>query len=467
MAEAAIHPGPSAQELSDPAWAWLPYEPDAERPWNLQWAGHLYRRAGFGANWEQLQLALQAGPQATIDKLVDPDGQVREFNAAADEYEKAAAQSASADSLRAWWLRRMCQTPFPLLEKMTLFWHNHFAIGNDRVSNGSLMCRYLQSLRQNALGDFGVLLEGLLNQPALFAGLDGHANGPSRPGAHVARVLLEQFTVGPGQFAETDVQAVARALSGWFISQNELHYSEREHVSTRGALLGEVGDFRKEDVVRILSRHRATAQAMVRKLYRWFISETNAPSDSLLVPLVDRFTGNLDIVALVETMLRSNLFFSPAAWRQKIKSPVEFALSLIRPLNGVVGTVQLGSDLAGLGQDLCNPPTVEGWAGHTCWINHFTVVGRARLAEALLAGSGAYGGKLYVGVAAAKAGKQSSQDAIQFWFELFLDGDIPADVRRAIEVSQEPDPSPPVRDPSDRLRHAAIRIACLPEFHLA
>ncbi len=465
MPSAAIHLNSSTEQLSDPAWAWSSYQPDAERPWNLQWAGHLYRRAGFGANWEQLQYALQAGPQATIDKLLHSDAQVIEFNAAQDNYEKTAAQSGSSHALRAWWLRRMCQTPFPLLEKMTLFWHGHFAVSNERVSNASLMCRYLQCLRQNALGDLGLLLEGVMSQPAVFAAFAGHANRKAQAGSHLARVLLDQFTIGLGQFAETDVQSVAQAFSGWFVSQNELHYSEREHVSTRATLLGEAGDFRKEDVLRMLSRHRATAHSTVRKLYRWFISETTTPSDLLLAPLVDRFTGNLDIAALVETMLRSNLFFSPAAYRQKIKSPVEFALSLIRPLNGTVGTVQLGSDLAGLGQDLCNPPTVKGWTGDTCWINHLTVVGRTRLADALLAGSGAYGGKLDVRGTAAKVGKQSAQDASPFLCELLLHGDIPADVRQGIEVALEPDK--PARDLSDQLRHAAIQVACLPEFHLA
>ena len=106
---------------------WAPYEPDAGRPWNLRLAGHLYRRAGFGATWGQLQQALADGPQRTVDRLLRPEADTDAFNQGFDEYDAAAARSGSADGLRAWWLRRMIHTPHPLLEKMTLFWHHHFA----------------------------------------------------------------------------------------------------------------------------------------------------------------------------------------------------------------------------------------------------------------------------------------------------------------------------------------------------
>ena len=450
---------------TDPAWAWSRYQPDADHPWNIKWAGHLYRRAGFGANWDELRQAIEAGPQATIDRLLAPGPQAQEFNRAQEEYENAAAQSGSTDSLRAWWLRRMCQTPFPLQEKMTLFWHAYFGISNESVANPALMGRYLRVLRQNALGDFGRMLGDLSGEPALFAALNGRANRQSGNGENLSRVLLEQYTIGSSQFVETDVQAVARAFSGWFISQDKLRYSEREHVSKPGTFLGQTGDFNKEEVVRLLSRQKATAQRVVEKLYRWLISETSTPSATLLKPLVDGFGASLSIAALVETMLRSNLFFSTAAYRQKIKSPVEFALGIIRPFNGMVSTAQLGADLAGLGQDLFNPPVVGGWAGHTCWINRFTLIGRAKLAEALLGGSGTYGGKLDLPGAAAKAGKQVPEAAVRHTLEILLQGDVPPQASEAIAAIVQHGEGAPMDH--ERLRWTAIQIACLPEFHLA
>jgi hypothetical protein len=106
-----VHPS-VAEKLTNPAWAWSEYQPDAQRPWNLAQAGHLYRRAAFGATWDQLQQALSDSPQRTIDKLLRPQADIAAFNSKYDEYESS---SGSADALRAWWLRRIILTPHPLL----------------------------------------------------------------------------------------------------------------------------------------------------------------------------------------------------------------------------------------------------------------------------------------------------------------------------------------------------------------
>lgn len=126
-------PGPAGPAKHDagPDRAWDPYEPSARCPWDLARAAHLYRRAGFGATWDELRQALKAGPQRAVDRLLDPEGEVASFSRTCDDYEKAAA---SAGALRAWWLRRIIQTPHPLLEKMTLFWHDFFAVGTARVA---------------------------------------------------------------------------------------------------------------------------------------------------------------------------------------------------------------------------------------------------------------------------------------------------------------------------------------------
>ena len=142
---------------ADPGWAWAPYAPEAQRPWNLALAAHLYRRATFGAGWGELQQALSDGPQRTVDKLLRPPADVEAFNRRYDESENAAA--GSVDGLRAWWLRRMMETPHPLLEKMTLFWHSYFAVNAGPVNNPGLMRDYVRLLRSHALGSFDSLLQ--------------------------------------------------------------------------------------------------------------------------------------------------------------------------------------------------------------------------------------------------------------------------------------------------------------------
>jgi uncharacterized protein (DUF1800 family) len=466
MATATIEPSPTTERLSDPDWAWAAYQPDAARPWNLRWAGHLYRRAAFGGTWDELQTALKAGPQATIDKLLQPLGDPIGFNRDHDDYEKAAAQSSGVAGLQAWWLRRMCQTPWPLLEMMTLFWHNHFALSHTRVRDPLPMCRFLQLLRQHALGNYGVLLEGILNEPAVFVALDAGANRRDRRSGHLPRVLLEQFTVGPERFTDADVQAAARALAGWFISQNKLNHSAPQQPPAPATLLGETGTFEKHDLAGILSRQPATAQLLARKLYRWFISETATPDEPLIASLAADFQRNLDLKSLLGTMLRSNLFFSSAAYRQKIKSPVEFALGIIRPLKGTVGTVRLGADLADLGQDLYNPPTLQGWAGGKCWINGFTLPGRAKLACALLAASGDYGGKLDPVESAAKQGRHTLAASSDYLADLLFQGDVLEPVQRpATEVAQGSGTSQ--SSTSEAIRQSAMHLAALPEFNLA
>ena len=418
-------------------------------------AAHLYRRAAFGANWGELQQALADGPELAVSKLLRPKPEAAAFNRAYDAYEEAAA--ASGSSVPPWWLRRLLETPHPALEQMTLFWHNHFAITNARVNHPAMMCRYLHLLRRNALGRFDALLESVLNEPAVLVCLGARANRKARPSLDFARALMEQFTLGPGRFSEHDVQGAARALTGWFVSQDETHYLPREHDSGAKTLLGRQGDFGRQDLLRLLLEQPATAQLLVRKLHRWFVSETASPSDSLVAPLAADFAKDFDITRLLETMLRSNLFISGC--RQKIKSPVQFAVGLVRGLEGTVGTVRLASDLGDLGQDLFQPPTLKGWAGGQCWINRFTLPGRARLAQELLASSGPYGGKLDPAATASKYGQSAPEAASRFLVQLLFPGDLPEETRQALLAGQ-------LGGLSDPLRRFGGLLAALPECQL-
>ena len=134
-----------AKTPADPKWAWATYEPDAGRPWNLRLAAHLYRRAAFGADWTQLRQAISEGPQRTVDRLLRPQVDVDAFSRAYDEQESIAA--GSIGGLRAWWLRRMIETPHPLLEKMVLFWHSHFATSAAGLKDPRLMQQHVRLLR--------------------------------------------------------------------------------------------------------------------------------------------------------------------------------------------------------------------------------------------------------------------------------------------------------------------------------
>jgi uncharacterized protein (DUF1800 family) len=444
----------------DPSWAWAAYEPDADRPWNLARAGHLYRRAAFGANWEQLQQALTDGPQRTIDKLLRPQAEAAQFNRTYDEYEAA---TGSVDQLRAWWLRRMIQTPHPLQEKMTLFWHSHFATDAAVVKSARLMQQHVGLLRGQALGSFRILLEGISQDPAVLIWLGAEANRKASPNENLARTIMETFTLGPDHCTDDDIRAASRAFTGWFVLRGKLRYIPREHDNSEKQILGRSGNFARDDVTRIILEQPATSRRLVQRLYRWLISETAGPDEALILPLAESFATDYDVLKLVETMLRSNLFFSAAAYRRRIKSPAEFALGIVKALEGTVSTTQLANDLADLGQNLYNPPTVKGWAGGQHWINSTAMVARQNLASALLRGSGPYGDKLNPWAVAQRHGCATSESAQSFFLDLFLQGGLDPDVCDALaKTSRRQD-----EDLGGQTRYLAHAIVTLAEFHLA
>jgi len=443
-----------ARNSIDPAWAWAAHEPDARRPWNLRRAAHLYRRAAFGADWTQLQQALADGPQQTVDKLLRPQANVDAFNRTRDNDESIAA--GSIEGLQAWWLRRMIETPHPLLEKMTLFWHGYFATHAAAVKNPRLMQQHVRLLRAGALGSFSSLLGEMARDPALLTCLGADANRKVLPNENFVRPLMEVFTLGPGQFTEDDVREAARAFTGWFVLRGQLRYIPREHDDTAKRLLGRQGDFGVDDVVRILLEQPATARTVVRKLYRWLISETEEPEEVLIAPLAASFAGDYNVSRLVETMLRSNVFFSEPAYRQRIKSPVEFAVGIVRALEGMVSTTQLARDLVQLGQDLCHPPTVHGWPGGQSWINTATITARHNLSLSLLQGDASYGDKLDPWAVAQRHDCTTPVSAAELLLGLFLqdDGAPRQDLAAA-------------GDPKTAMRGFTHTVTIQPEFHLA
>jgi uncharacterized protein (DUF1800 family) len=431
---------------------WAAHKPDDQRPWDLRAAGHLFRRAAFGASWEQLQQALRDGPQRTIDRLLRPEEDAAAFNRTQDQYEAAAN---SADGLRAWWLRRMIQSPHPLLEKMTLFWHGYFAVSEARVGNAAFMRRHVQLLRTHALSRFDALLPAVARDPATLLWLDGNANRKIRPNEEYARTVLEAYALGPGVCTPKDIAEAARAFTGWLVLQNEFRFVEHQHDAGEKRVLGQTGTFGGDDVLRIVLRQPATAKRIVRKLHGWLISESETPPDEFFAPLDQAFTKDYDVGKLVETMLRSTLFFSPIAYRQRVKSPVEFAVGLVRAFGELVPTTHLGQDLAALGQNLYHPPSIQGWQGGQTWINKATLLGRANLAAAMLAGGEPYGNKLDPAALAKKHGRAAPADAGRLLLDLFLQGDVPPAVAEAAVK------------PAASLRETAHYIVTLPEFQLA
>ena len=383
--------------MDDPARAWSAFEPTADRPWDLGSVVHLHRRAGFAAPWAILARDLADGPKLAIDRLLEGeptsgDGQsAAEFASLLDSMGERLGSGAAPNRLRGIWLYRMIHTPRPLLERMTLFWHDHFATSIVKVISPSAMQQQNALLRAHALGDFRALLEGIGKDPAMLTWLDATANRRAKPNENYAREVMELFSLGRGHYTEVDVREAARALTGRFITGDRFSELPAQHDDGEKTILGKTGKFKGDDVPSILLEQPSCAEFLARKLFRQFISEIDPPSESLLAPLAAGLRASrYDIKAAVGTILRSNLFHDPSVRRKRVKGPVEFTVGAIRSLEAVRPTVSadaLGEACSRMGQTLYAPPSVAGWEGGPSWINTATLIARTNFALALLSKS--------------------------------------------------------------------------------
>lgn len=440
--------GPPDPDLS-PETAWLPYRPGAQNPWDALRAGHLLRRAGCGPSWRDLLRASADGPEKTVDRLLRGDDGTGALNREIDGYEAQGPNARPIDELRGWWLRRMIETPHPLLERMTLFWHGWFGVSNARVALPRVTLDHVRMLRAHALGRFDALLAAAFRDPAALITAGGEENFKAKPNGDLARVLLSRFTVGDGAYTEADGRDVARAFTGLFVRGGQLREVSREHDPGPKTILGQSGAWSDGDFARIAAGHPATARRVARALYRHFVAEDADPTDAVIEPLARAFASDHDIGNLVGTILRSNIFFSRVAYRRRVKGPVDLAVGLCRAFEKTVPTLQLGRALAELGQDLYHPPTIKGWAGGASWINHVTMAGRIRLARDLFRGEA----PLDPGALLAKYPAEDPRPPAGRLVNLLLQDDIPESLRAV----------PPPADPTD----AAVAIASLPEYQMA
>lgn len=415
----------------DPQWAWQPYKPDDTRPWNLKWVGHLYRRAAFGASWAQLQQALREGPAQTIQRLLQGEPNQEAFHKQMDELAAAIAKSNNQLHLRAWWLARMIRTPHPLLEKMTLFWHNHFATSNAKVNNVAYMLQQNHTLRRFALGSFADMLQAISKDPAMMVWLDTNLNKKGRPNENYARELMELFSLGIGNYTEQDIREAARAFTGWEIRDGKFHFNRAEHDDGEKTVFGRTGRWQGEDIVRFCLEHPACPRFLARKLFRYFVSETLEPDAELLEPLAQRLRqSNYNIAETVRMILASNIFYSPHAYRTRVKSPVEFAVGLIRSLEGQPSAIALANALENVGQRVFYPPSVKGWDGGPAWLNSTTLLARSNLAQALTSGEDAqFGSRCDPVRLVRKYGLNTDDEMLAFFLDLLLQGDVGPEVR--------------------------------------
>jgi uncharacterized protein (DUF1800 family) len=320
-------------------------------------------------------------------------------------------------------------------EKLTLFWHNHFATGLRGVYSLGLMVDQNELFREHARGSFAKLLRAVESDPAMLIWLDGGSSRKEQPNENFARELLELFTLGNGNYTEADIRSAALGLTGWrrgrdnlFNQTYEFYYEEKLADTTEKTFLGKTGAWRRDDILRIILEQPAAAKHVCRRLYRWFVSESAEPADELIEPLAAELRAtNYAIEHVVGIMLRSRHFFSPAAYRQRVKSPVEFCVGMLRQLQpertpNLLLLAAMSCERQG--QILFDPPSVKGWDGGRAWLNSNGILMRLNWIAELLGGNQAAGLPAYDPEQWAQEHSLESPKAIETFSSILLQDDL-------------------------------------------
>ncbi|MFT7639640.1 MAG: hypothetical protein ACI9G1_001377 [Pirellulaceae bacterium] len=454
-----------SQELAaiSPAWAWQPYEPSTAQPWDIRRAAHVYRRAGFAANWETLQAAVKRDPQELVSEIVaarEPD------NFRQDMSDLATTVLAGGDprSLSHWWLYRLQHTSAPLVEKMALCWHGHFATSAAKVTNANLMYRQNRIFRTHALADFRQLAQAIARDPAMLIYLDSDSNRKSHPNENFAREVMELFCLGEGNYSEQDIRQLARCFTGWEVRNDKFRFNRFQHDTGKKMIFGESGKFTGENGVDLVVSHPAAPRFIVTKLARYFILDEPTLPPTLLEPLAKELRDNEMVIGpTVERMLSSNLFHSAWSLGRKIRSPIELAVGLLRGLDGTSNAEMLANELENLDQRLFFPPNVKGWDGGRTWINSATLLGRANFVRRLLDSDKTRFAKGKLPAMFEKHGIQGAKDRVNWLLDMLLAVAVPTTVRqRLVELYNKSNGNAEVA-----CRSVVHTLSTLPEFQLS
>jgi hypothetical protein len=300
---------------------------------------------------------------------VKPDGN-RRMQQVADRFLYwLRASRLETNRLGYWWANRMLSTRRPLEEKMTLFWHGHFATSEEKVRDYRKMHQQNELLRAQATGNFRTLMIAVAQDPAMLAYLDAAVNVKGAPNENFAREIMELFTMGVGHYSEQDIREAARAFTGWNYTGLNFVINPAEHDNADKTLLGQTGNFDGVDVIDILLAQPVTSEFVAAKLYRYFVREELTPAMQKQLGALLR-QSQYEIAPFLEAVFLSRDFYSDASVATRIKPPVELLISTYRKLGmtAVPGIPDFNDLSESLGQKLLYPPNVAGWANGKSWI---------------------------------------------------------------------------------------------------
>ena len=458
---------------------------------------HFMRRVGFGATRQELDEYVAKGYETVVDELLSPGDPGRMPDDLIRRYHNEQSGMMGPYAPACYWLYRMVSTKAPLPDKMALFWHNVFATGFPKVGQGKVLMDQIRMLRRYGIGSLKTLLVELSKDPAMIVWLDNSDNHDGAINENYGRELLELFSMGVGNYSEDDIKECSRAFTGWNIGNAEymglrvtrdsiwpygriawhFQYNDEDHDDGEKEFLGQTGRFNGEDIVHIICQQTATARFISRHMYHFFVADEppvpqwpyTPPRDPEAIDTLCNayFDSDYDIGAMLRVLFNSEFFRSEESWYEKVKSPAEVVAGVLR-LSGEFrkparALRERADQMTYMGQQLTNPPSVEGWHQGTEWIDTGTLVERLNFASSQLSDAGNPGSREIM----ARVVEQMDETP-----EALVDGcldevgalSVSDKTRRAlVEVASAGSDE----DPSARVARVLQLVVATPEFQLS
>ena len=375
---------------------------------DIELMAHLMRRAGFSATYQEVEERAAKGYEATVEELLSPLEQPDLDRALLERYFIDWKEMNALEINQAYMTYRMINTRRPLQEKITLFWHGIFCTGNSKCEHGRQIQEQFDMFRSLGMGSFRDLLLEISRDPAMVFYLDNCMSHKDAINENFGRELLELFSMGVGMdgqanYSEEDVKECARAFTGWTITNaiprypygryaSQFAFNAADHDTGDKTFLGETGKLGGEEVIDIIARQPATARFVSRHLYNYFVADEpqvpawqeTPPRDPEAIKMLEDayFESGYDVTAMLRVLFNSE-FFKDARFA-KVKSPAETVAGTMRLVQDFThpkpGLHPIAMEIRYMGQDLLNPPTVEGWHTGAEWIDSGTLVERINFA---------------------------------------------------------------------------------------
>jgi uncharacterized protein (DUF1800 family) len=363
---------------------------------NSKQVKHLWVRAGFGMRFEDFNEYGNSSINHVVKHLLKGESTSTAISAVpnSNDYEALIKgdimarkmflqnQKQQEKDLNLAWINQMSATDAPLLEKMTFFWHNHFAC---RTNNAQFAQQLNNIQRSNALGNFRTLLFQVAESPAMLQFLNNQQNQKGHPNENFARELMELFTIGRGNYTETDIKESARAFTGYgFNRTGEFVNRKFFHDDGIKTFMGKTGNFTGEDIMNMILERKETAHFISNKLYKYFVNETPDPEHVNAMANVF-YKADYEIKPLLEYIFTADWFYDDKNTGNLIKSPIELLVGLNRQfyISYKQADVLLQFQHV-LGQVLFYPPNVAGWPGGKNWIDSSSLMYRLKIPSILL-----------------------------------------------------------------------------------